>query len=123
MHELNARWGIVTNKPTDLTNSLFERLAMSQPPECIVCGDTLATRKPDPATLLHAAKLVDSVPERSIYVGDSSIDIRAGRAAGMTTIAAAYGYIHPSDDIDAWGADAIIRHPSELVPLLKQLWK
>ena len=53
-----------------------------------------------------------------IYVGDSSRDIQAGHAAGMVTIAAAYGYITPDDDAAAWGADIIARDTEELAQLV-----
>jgi phosphoglycolate phosphatase len=55
---------------------------------------------------------------RTLYVGDSSRDIEAGRAAGMGTIAAAYGYITPEDSATVWGADAIARDTQELANIV-----
>jgi phosphoglycolate phosphatase len=57
-------------------------------------------------------------PATAIYVGDSSRDIEAGRAAGMVTIAAAYGYVTPDDDAASWGADAIAHDTEELAQMV-----
>ena len=111
-------WGVVTNKPGWLTDPLLEALGLAARAACIVSGDTVAERKPHPLPLLHAAKQIDVAPERCLYVGDAERDIRAGRAAGMRTIAAAYGYVAPEDDLPGWGGDAIVSHPRELLPWL-----
>ena len=107
-------WGIVTNKPSHLSEPLLELLDLAQRCVCIVSGDTLEQRKPHPAPLLHACKLAGVVPTDAIYVGDASRDIEAGRAAGMATIGAGYGYITFDDDPGAWGADLIVADTQEL---------
>jgi phosphoglycolate phosphatase len=57
-------------------------------------------------------------PVNCIYVGDDLRDIEAGRAAGMKTVAAAYGYCGCDEHFSEWGADHIIHHPSELSAIL-----
>ena len=56
-----------------------------------------------------------------LYVGDAVRDIEAGHAAGMRTIAAAWGYIRPQANPRDWGADVVIRHPEELLDALDRL--
>jgi phosphoglycolate phosphatase len=107
-------WGVVTNKPSHLSEPLMELLNLAQRSVCIISGDTLEHRKPHPAPLLHACDLAGVAPEQSIYVGDASRDIEAGRAAGMATIGAGYGYITFDDDPSAWGADLIVADTQEL---------
>jgi phosphoglycolate phosphatase len=58
-------------------------------------------------------------PAQTAYVGDADRDIAAGRAAGMMTVAAAYGFIPPGDDPDTWGADHLISHPNQLLAILR----
>lgn len=111
-------WGIVTNKPAALTNELLDRLDLSRRSACVVSGDTLPVRKPDPAPLLHACELAGLAAERTIYVGDALRDIQAGLRAGMTTVAAAYGYIVAGDDPKAWGADFVAGDTGELARTL-----
>lgn len=111
-------WGVVTNKPAHLTEPLLEQLQLAKRSACIVSGDTLEQRKPHPAPLLHACELAGVQPAEAIYVGDASRDIEAGRAAGMTTIAAAYGYITADDNAAAWGADLIAADTAELAQIV-----
>ena len=109
------RWGIVTNKPGWLTDPLLEAMALPFKPDCVVSGDTAARAKPHPDPLFHACGLIQCDPRGCWYVGDDQRDILAGRAAGMRTLAALYGYLgvelHPSD----WGADGLLEHPLELL--------
>ena len=67
--------------------------------------------------MLEAARRIGVVPERCVYVGDDRRDVDAGRAAGMATVVAAWGYLGAGDPPAAWGADAIIDHPDELFAL------
>jgi phosphoglycolate phosphatase len=119
--ELSAAWGIVTNKPHAMTMPLLERLGIDRQPACIVSGDRLPQRKPHPAPLELAARELDVRAADCVYVGDAERDIQAGRAAGMHTIAVTYGYIRPHENPYAWGADAIVRRPLELLPALVSL--
>jgi phosphoglycolate phosphatase len=113
--------GVVTNKPDAFTKPLLAALDLTPRLASVVSGDRLPQRKPDPAPLKLAASELGLPASRCVYVGDAPRDIEAGRAAGMATIAAAYGYIRPSDDPYAWGADAVIRRPNDLGAALGSL--
>lgn len=116
-----AVWGIVTNKPAALTESLLERLGLDGLASVVVSGDTLPQRKPHPAPLLHAAREIGIEPRHCIYLGDAERDIEAGRAAGMRTVATSYGYIRPGEDFKRWNADAHVDHPRKIDSLLRQM--
>jgi len=107
-------WGVVTNKPDAFTRPLLAALGLAERARCVVSGDRLPQRKPDPAPLRLAAEELGVAATSCVYVGDASRDIEAGKAAGMATIAAAYGYIRPREDPHTWGADAVIRRPHDL---------
>jgi len=113
-------WGVVTNKPRRMTEPLLEKLGLSGRISCAISGDTLPQRKPHPAPLLLACERTGVDPAQSIYVGDDARDILAGRAAGMTTIAAAYGYIKAEDDPVLWEADHIAGDTRELTKMILQ---
>jgi phosphoglycolate phosphatase len=51
-------------------------------------------------------------------VGDDERDIVAGRAAGMLTVAALYGYLGPQAQPCTWGADHHINEPLDLLGIL-----
>ena len=113
-------WGIVTNKPEWLTHPLLDGLGLSGRAGVVIGGDTLEKRKPDPLPLQVAAQRIGVDCASCVYVGDDERDVIAGRAAGMKTLVAAYGYIEADVDIDAWGADGTIQAPADLLdhPLL-----
>jgi phosphoglycolate phosphatase len=83
----------------------------------VVGGDTLAQRKPDPAPVLHACALARVEPVQCVYVGDDPRDIQAGRAAGLYTVAAAWGYLDGADPRE-WRPDAISADAGQLALLL-----
>jgi len=111
-------WGIVTNKSERFTNPLTELMGLRQRAVSTVSGDTTPHSKPHPEPILHAARLANIDPTKSVYVGDDIRDIVAGKAAGMKTIAAAYGYCGCEEPPEAWGADYLVRHPKELLEII-----
>jgi phosphoglycolate phosphatase len=111
-------WGIVTNKSERFTNPLTELMGLRQRAVSTVSGDTTPYSKPHPEPILHAARLANIDPSKSVYVGDDIRDIVAGKAAGMKTIAAAYGYCGCEEPPEAWGADYLVYHPKELLQII-----
>jgi phosphoglycolate phosphatase len=85
----------------------------------VVCGDTTPHAKPHPEPLFEAARRLGLAPSECVYVGDDERDIVAGRAAGMRTVAALYGYLGPQSQPEAWGADARIERLSDLMGVLR----
>ena len=120
LEQANIHWGIVTNKPTYLTEPLLDTLGLLSRCACVISGDTLSERKPHPRPLLYAAELIGIDPAQAMYVGDANRDIEAGRAAGMMTVAATYGFIMPGDDPATWHADHTIDEPIELLSLVNR---
>lgn len=108
-------WGVVTNKQTSLTTPLLEHMHLTKRAACVVCGDTVGQRKPHPAPLLHAAGLLGLEPRDCVYVGDAERDVQAGRAAGMHTLIALFGYLGEQDRPELWRADGLIHQPGELL--------
>jgi len=111
-------WGIVTNKATRFAVPLVASLGLARRAAALVCGDTVAHSKPHPAPLLEAARRLALAPEDCAYVGDDRRDVDAGRAAGMLTVIAAWGYLGEGDAPDVWGADHLIARPDELPGLI-----
>lgn len=109
-------WGIVTNKAERFALPLTAALGLAA--AAIVGGDTTGHAKPHPAPLLEAARRLGVEPQACLYVGDDERDVMAGRAAGMVTAVAAWGYLGPQADHGRWGADIELAAPGDL---LKQL--
>ena len=117
---LGLQWGVVTNKSERFALPLTAAMPLFASAGAIVGGDTTPFSKPHPEPLLEAARRLGLAPERCLYVGDDERDIVAGKAAGMGTVAATYGYLGSASDVGAWQADAQINSPAELLQLLSQ---
>ncbi len=113
LKEQNLFWGIVTNKPENLTHLLLEKLGLK--PDVVVCGDTLEYNKPHPAPLLYACAQLGISPQHCWFVGDDKNDMVAGKNANIKTIAVTYGYGKVGQD---WGYDYLIKQPSEILELM-----
>ena len=118
MEQASLPWGIVTNKSERFTNPLTELMGLRQRAVSTVSGDTTPYSKPHPEPILHAARIANIDPTKSLYVGDDIRDVIAGKAAGMRTVAAAYGYCGCKEPPEAWGADFLIHSPLELLQII-----
>jgi len=114
LHEAGLPWGIVTNKAARFAAPLVEWLGFAGRIGTLVCGDTTPHAKPHPAPLLEAARRLGVAAADCVYVGDDRRDVDAGRAAGMRTLVAAWGYLGDGAPVAEWGADAILQSPGEL---------
>jgi 2-phosphoglycolate phosphatase len=108
-------WGIITNKPTWLTEPLLEALELDKRSAITLCGDSLPEKKPHPMPITEAANRLSVNPANCVYVGDDERDIIACRAAGMPGLIAAWGYLGLDADPTQWGADDIIEVPDNLL--------
>ncbi len=112
------RWGIVTNKASRFTMPVVHGLGLAARAAVVISGDTTPHAKPHPEPLLEAARRMGVAPAQCVYVGDDLRDVQAGRAAGMRTVVAAWGYLGAGEPIAAWNADAVIEQPKELLQWL-----
>jgi N-acetyl-D-muramate 6-phosphate phosphatase len=112
-------WGVVTNKSMRFAGPLTQAMPLFASAGAVVGGDTTPHPKPHPAPLLEAARMLSLAPTDCIYVGDDERDVAAGRAAGMPTVAACYGYLGANAETRRWGADAHIANPLDLLSLLQ----
>ena len=116
--EYGVPWGVVTNKSMRFTGPLTRTMPLFATARAVVGGDSTPHAKPHPEPLFEAARQVGVRPIECIYVGDDVRDVQAGRAAGMGTVAATYGYLGTTD-VREWGADVQIQTPLALLGLLR----
>jgi phosphoglycolate phosphatase len=117
LQQAGLAWGIVTNKPSRFTDPLLPLIGLAHA-GCIISGDTTPHAKPHPEPLLEAARRLGLAPEQCWYVGDDLRDIQAGQAAGMATVACAWGYCGATEPA-GWSADHLLASPHELLTLLR----
>jgi 2-phosphoglycolate phosphatase len=114
-----VRWGVVTNKAQRFTAPITNAMDLFESASVVISGDTTPHAKPHPEPLLEAARRMSVPPAQCIYVGDDERDIRAGRSAGMGTVAACYGYLGPAANVASWSADAEVSSPLQVLQLLE----
>lgn len=118
LDEAGMAWGIVTNKAMRFTDPLVPQIGLAHA-GCVISGDTTPHAKPHPAPLLEAARRLEVDPRLCWYVGDDLRDIQAGKAAGMATVAAAWGYCG-DEGPTKWNADAVAVQPAELLQMISR---
>jgi phosphoglycolate phosphatase len=120
LQQREIAWGIVTNKPGWLTQPLLAELDLPWTPACVISGDSAAQPKPHPAPMLLASTQCGVAPASCVMIGDDERDVVSGRAAGLFTVAAGWGYIQPDQLPSDWGADVMLQTPQELLLWLDQ---
>jgi len=112
-----VKLAVCTNKAEGLARELINSLGWKTRFDALVGGDTLPTRKPDPAMLFEAIARCGG--GRAAYVGDSITDTETGINANIPTIAVTFGFSdRPHDQL---GASALVDHFDELIPALERL--
>ena len=87
--------------------------------KCIATDQTCQHTKPFPDPILWAAREMGVLPEACLMVGDTSVDIRAGKAAGAQTVGVLCGFGEEAE-LREHGADMIISMTAELVQVLAE---
>jgi phosphoglycolate phosphatase len=108
-------WGIVTNKAYHLALTVSEGVGLHPRAGVLIGGDSTPFAKPHPEPLLEACRRLQADPTTCAYVGDDLRDIQAGRAAGMATLAAGWGYLGQGEPVHEWGADSLLEQPQGLL--------
>lgn len=113
LEQQNIPWGIMTNKPSALTDPLIAQVEAFSSAIIVVSGDTLDVAKPSPRPLLYCAEKMNVEPHQCIYIGDDERDIIAGKAAKMHTAVAMWGYLN-KDVAQSWQADYYAQNAQQL---------
>ena len=92
LREAGHRLAICTNKPIAPARAILAHLDLAQYFDCVIGGDSLPVRKPDPAPLWAALEGLGEGP--ALYVGDSDIDAATALAAGVPFLLYMQGYLH-----------------------------
>jgi phosphoglycolate phosphatase len=118
LQEDGWKFAICTNKSTAATEALLATLNLAHWFAALGCGDTFPVRKPDPAHLAGTIEAAGGDAAHSIMVGDHANDISVGKALGLPTIFASWGY---GKKEMASGASAVAERFAALATLGPQL--
>ena len=115
-----AKLALVTNKESVFTHRLLDLHALAPFFDAIVCGDSLGRKKPDPLGVMHCMQRLGVQPQRSLFVGDSCIDVATARAAAIAVWALPYGY-NMGQPISACAPDRVITDLRALLGRISQV--
>lgn len=109
---------VVTSKEAGFTRTILERLGIADRFECVIGGDTVAERKPNPAPVLKALEQLRARSGDAVMVGDSENDVYAGRRAGTLTCGVTYGF-RSVEQLRAASPDVLISGFGELADVFR----
>lgn len=115
-----ARVAIVTNKFERFAISLLDQLGLTDRFDTVIGGDTLGRGNAKPSPMPIRAMIERCGGGSAAFVGDSIYDIEAAKAAGVPSVAVAFGFL--LQPVETLGADAVIDHYGELIPALDRLY-
>ena len=110
------RLGIVTAKRRKTVELAFAVLPLERYFDVVVTSDQTERHKPDPEPVLTALERLGADRSEAAFVGDSPFDVAAGKAAGVFTVAVAWGNIHPRENLAE--ADVLVETPEQLFDVL-----
>jgi phosphoglycolate phosphatase len=108
-----ANFAVVTNKPESFSRRILNGLGIETRFCTILGGDSVRNRKPDPEALLKVMSQCNVPPSETVMVGDSRVDIEAGKAAAVTTCGVLGGFRN-REELETAGCDLLIENLIEL---------
>ena len=118
-HLSHLRLTVATNKSRPITERILKGLGVRERFDVVLGPEDVEQLKPHPEMILKTLELTDTESERAVIVGDTPNDIRSGKAAGVRTCAATYGY-YPKESLIREGPDFVVDGAEELIPLLDE---
>ena len=109
--------GVLSNKEDSFAKKCVQVLLPRWQFEAVFGQCDHIPRKPDPAGALAIARIFDCAPSKILYVGDSSVDMKTGNAAGMFTVGVSWGF-RPAAELVENGCQALIDNPMDLLELI-----
>ncbi|MBI3753218.1 MAG: HAD-IA family hydrolase [Deltaproteobacteria bacterium] len=112
----NKKLAVATNKPLNLTEKILDGFNISDYFKKVVGGDGVQNKKPSPEAIEAILRELKVLPGEAVFIGDSRIDVEAGKNAGVIAIGAAYGF-RGRQELEEAGADVIVEDIKELISL------
>lgn len=120
LDELKSRQtplAVLSNKPHDFTVRYVEAYFGHEAFQVVMGHGDRFPVKPDPASALEIARLMEMTPAAFLFVGDSAADVQAAAAAGMHSVGAGWGFRGPKE-LEENGCRTLVQHPLEILPLV-----
>ncbi len=119
LKQLHGRYpmAVVSARDEDGTLAFLEQFDLVQYFDVIVTGLSAKHTKPYPDPILLAAQKMNASPEACLMIGDTTVDIRAGKSAGAQTVGVLCGF-GEEPELKRMGADLILGDTTKLIGVL-----
>lgn len=105
---------VVTSKSQPELDLFLQEFSGATALDAAVCASHVVHPKPDPESALLACRLLGTLPERTVMIGDSVFDVRCARSAKCYSVAAAYGSAS-REALEAEAPDVLVESPEALL--------
>jgi len=113
LREAGRRTALFTGRGRPSTDRILQTMGLAGLFEVTVTGEEVPESKPAPHGILRILEVTGSRPEDAVYIGDSPLDVRAGRGAGIAVVTVLWG-THPPREFEEFTDLAVVRSPEEL---------
>ena len=114
----NMQMAILSNKPHEFTEQCVSEFLSHWNFQVIMGQQDPFPLKPDPGGALEIARLLEVLPEETLYLGDTSIDMNTAKAAGMFPVGVLWGF-RPAEELEQSGARVLIEKPLQIMNILR----
>ncbi len=118
----HIRMAVLSNKPHEMTVQCVEHFLSRWSFDTVLGQRPEVPKKPDPAGALETMHRMDLAPSAFIYMGDTAIDMKTARKAGMFAVGVRWGF-RPADELQSGGAHILIEQPLDIISYLNRLGK
>jgi phosphoglycolate phosphatase len=116
----HAKLAVLTNKPTEPARRLLEAFGLAHEFSWVLGGDLDFPRKPDPAAAQYLMEQAGVSAERTLFVGDSMVDVETARQAGVRVCVARYGFGHLRGELTLNGDEYIADQPVDVGQVIQK---
>jgi phosphoglycolate phosphatase len=113
----NLKMAILSNKPDDAANEMVTELLAKWRFHPVTGAQRSMPKKPDPTLAIEISRQLRVSPERFLYLGDTSTDMRTARGAGMFAVGVLWGF-RSAEELEDAGAEVLVKHPRDVLELL-----
>lgn len=117
LKEMGMKVGVVSNKPDEATREM-NRFYFGEYIDAAIGDNTDRMKKPEPDNVYEALRQLNAQKDKSIYVGDSDIDVKTAKNSGLDFVGVTWGY-RSRKTLEAAGADHIIDEPEQLLAFIE----
>ena len=110
---------IATNRPSRFTHIILKHLRVFSIFDCVLCGDQVANPKPAGEILETVCARLSTELQHALYVGDMTVDMEAGKNAGITTIAVTTGSCS-ADQLQAHNPYRVVQNVEEVAGIVRE---